>query len=182
MRILGVFTTAKHSLCLKNLFKYFCHADHFIKKKKILFFQTTMFSWCVCSACKLQYQMGHSSRVNQSVCAEDGTSRCPELPPGNASVPAPSSPGSRNQKSVSGTGLKADRVAGCTQPSLAEPYWGWDPQGMKPHLWLVKQSVKAHLCSSPHLYLGHLKRCWHCQTSACKGSLYLAGLLDWIKC
>lgn len=38
MRILGVFSTAKHSICLTNpkLFKYFCHADHFIKKKKIL--------------------------------------------------------------------------------------------------------------------------------------------------
>lgn len=100
MRILGVFTTVKHSICLTNPkpFKYFSHADHFIKKKKILvcFSKIGMFSWSVCSADRLQYQMGLSSRVNQPVCAEDGTSRCPELPPGNATVPAASLPSQGN--------------------------------------------------------------------------------------
>lgn len=88
--------------------------------------------------------MGHSSRLNQPVCAEDGTSRCPELPLGTPlSLLLPPQAGEIILlEQAKQAGWQAAHSLPLLQSMLQ---WGWDPQGMKPCLKLVKQCVKALL-------------------------------------
>lgn len=126
MRILVVFTIAKHSIFLTNpkLFKYFCHEDHFIKKKNILIFFSKLphfpdlFVQLV--SCNIRWGI-HQGWTNQPVLRMEPPDAL-NCPLGMPLPLLPPSPGRGNQPA--GAGLKADRAVGYKQPSLDAAHAG----------------------------------------------------------